>query len=71
MVLLAPYAGCHILTSKPHQEGEFPVDESGSATQDSTALGEQGSSAAASDQAPDGSGSTDKLDDIEKALNLE
>jgi hypothetical protein len=71
VVLLAPYAGCHILTSKPHPEGELIVDDSVSASQDSTTLGEQGSIAAASDQAPDGSGSTDKIDDIEKALNLE
>ena len=70
VVLLAPYAGCHIMTSKPHTESEILVEESGGATQGGTTSDDPRSAAEANEQVS-ASSSTDKIEDIEKALNLE
>lgn len=67
VVLLAPYAGCHILTTKPQPEADTPADELGSAALEYS-VDERGSATAGTSLNAPKSDETSNFDDIEKAL---
>lgn len=70
VVLLAPYAGCHIVTTKPHPESSAHVEDSVNMNQLASPE-EDHSAPVEGEQSPSGPAAGDKLDDIERALNLE
>ena len=69
VVLLAPYAGCHIVTTRPHAESDPASDDLGSTHREN--LSEYTNPTADSPSSAAHSDENANFDDIEKALNAE